>query len=161
MAAETGTDISRSKCCSMDLFEWLNHQWGPGRRFASPRQLSLAISEGHEQNAVTNLENRGLTTIRNVERIARATGTSQLRVLLLAGVVTEEEIRELGGIAPNAGVLSIEEEEWVQMLRQAPPILRESILQGLRAGLGTIQDSAGDSQAVADSEETVEERRTQ
>ena len=123
----------------MELFEWLNRQCGPGQKFASPRQLSLAISEGHDQSALSNMEARGLTTIRNVQRIAQATGISQLRVLLMAGIVTEDEIQEFGGLAAERGVLSIEEEEWVQMLRQAPPILRESILQGLRAGLRTLE----------------------
>ena len=121
--------------------DWLNDQWGPGKKFASPRQFSLAISEGHDASALTHIESRGLTTIRTAQRIGHATGTGTLRVLLLAGVVTEEEIRELGGAAPQAGVLSIEEEEWVQMLRRAPPILCESILQGLRAGLGMLDGS--------------------
>ena len=62
-----------------------------------------------------------------------------MRILLIAGLVTESEVMDLGGSVPQSGILSIEEEEWVQMLRQAPPILRESILQGLRAGLRTLE----------------------
>lgn len=79
------------------LTEWLRSQWWPGTLYSSPRQLSLAISEGKDQVAYADIERKGLVKFDRARALARATSTSVLRIVLFAGIIDETEIEAVAG----------------------------------------------------------------
>ena len=77
--------------------EWLRHQWGPGTKYRSPRQLSLAISDDKDEGAYAAMERRGLVKFDRAKGLAKATGVSVLQILLMAELVSETEIESISG----------------------------------------------------------------
>ena len=86
-----------------NLQEWIGTQYGPGTKYPSARQLALAISQNRNQNVVSDIERKGILTFDTAQGVARATGVSVLRVLLMSGVVDEAEVEAIGGKALTAG----------------------------------------------------------
>ena len=80
-----------------ELREWLGRQYGPGAKYPSPRQLSLAISNNRNQGIVAEIENKGLVKFETAINLARATETPLVRILLMAGIVDESEIEAMAG----------------------------------------------------------------
>ena len=78
---------------------WLKGQYGPGMRYKSARQLSLAISDGDNPGLVFDIENRGSARVETMRKLANALDRSFVEVLLLAGWLSEDEVSE-GGVTP-------------------------------------------------------------
>ncbi len=74
--------------------EWLGAQWGPGKKYPTPRQLSFAISNGKNPGAVGDLEKRGISRLDTAEKVAIATGSSLIEVLVAAGWIKEEDLQQ-------------------------------------------------------------------
>lgn len=84
----------------MDLIEFLHSKQGRGKRYSSISNLSLAISElggSANQNTVSEIGAKGLRSLERVANVATATETSRLRILMLAGFISEEEVEEISG----------------------------------------------------------------
>lgn len=82
------------------LGAWLKTQYGPGQRYKSGRQLSLAISDGDNPGLVFDIENRGSARVETMRKLATALDRSFLEVLVLAGWLSQDEVSS-GGVSPE------------------------------------------------------------
>ena len=86
---------------SNDLVEWVNALYGDGKEFRSARDLSKAISEGRNPNAVSDIEAKGFASVRYLMELARVTNTPRLELFRKAGWIEgdpgehEHDAREL------------------------------------------------------------------
>ena len=76
------------------LIAWVRGLYGPGRTFENHRDLALAA--GRNAAAVYTLEQEGRATGSLLIDLARASGESPLRALLIGGHLTQEEIDPTG-----------------------------------------------------------------
>lgn len=111
----------------VDFTEWLRSQYGPGTRYPSARQLSLAISGAKNQNAVADLESRGLSRLDTAAKLAEATSTPLVFILSLAGVIP--------GPDTLGYHLSREEEALLANYRRLSPEFRRAIHGAIRGFL--------------------------
>ena len=101
-----------------ELVEWLRSQYGPGRKFSTPRQLSIAA--GRNQNAVASIEEKGHATADVLVDIARVVGESSLVPFQLMGWLKEEAI---------ANGLSANENYFISLYRSLSPHQREVLIE--------------------------------
>ena len=71
------------------LVDWVRQQYGPGRKYRSARQWSIAA--GRNVNAVNTLEEVGHATPEVVVDLARAAGVSPIHVLIISGLLHDGE----------------------------------------------------------------------
>lgn len=75
---------------SNDLVEWVNALYGDGKEFRSARDLSKAISEGRNPNAVSDIEAKGFASVRYLLELARVTGTPRIELFRKAGWIEDD-----------------------------------------------------------------------
>ena len=79
------------------LRDWLRDQYGPGKKFRSARQLSLAVSaqqQSHNPNLVYDIENRGTAKIETLLSLAQTLDIPPTRIFIEAGWISSEELRD-------------------------------------------------------------------
>ena len=75
---------------NQELVDWVRRQYGPEKRFGSPRSLSIAI--GRNENQIARIEESGRASVEVLVDIARANGENPLNVFMFAGWLTEGEV---------------------------------------------------------------------
>ena len=111
------------------LTKWLRAQYGPGRRWPTLRQFSIAC--GNER-MVPRLETQGTGDVSSLRAVSRATGEPLVNLMLLAGLVTVEEM------SPRRSErLTGEEQQVLQGFRELNPEGREAVVRLLRVLLET------------------------
>ena len=94
--AKSGKIIDRILPMSQ-LRNWLRTQYGPGKRFNSARQLSLAVSakqQSHNPNLVYDIESRGTAKIETLLALAGVLDVPPIRVFIEAGWISSEELKD-------------------------------------------------------------------
>ena len=72
------------------LTQWLKGQYGPDKPHKSGRQLSLAVSEGRNENLVFDIESRGTARPETLQNLAQVLGVPVMSVYKMAGWLPEE-----------------------------------------------------------------------
>lgn len=111
--------------------EWLERFYQvenePGKRYSSRHQLALAISEGRNPGAVTEIERNGITTLERLTEVARATGENPIRILVMMETITPKQVERMG--IPR--MVTPEQAEALGLLRDlAPGVQREWLVIG-------------------------------
>ena len=75
------------------LVEWLRQQYGEGRGFPNPRQLSLAASGGRNPNMISELESRGSARVETLEKLADVLGVPLVKLMVLTGWIKESDLK--------------------------------------------------------------------
>ena len=75
---------------NQELVDWVRRQYGPEKRFGSPRSLSIAI--GRNENQIARIEESGRASVEVLVDIARANGENPLNVFMFVGWLTEGEV---------------------------------------------------------------------
>jgi len=70
---------------SNDLVKWVIGLYGDGKEFRSARDLSKAISDGRNPNAVSDIEAKGFASVRYLLELARVTNTPRIELFRKAG----------------------------------------------------------------------------
>ena len=112
-----------------DLIQWLRNQYGKGRRFGSARKFSEQASKGKNPNLVSGIENGGPVTLTTIERLHNVTGEPLIRLLLMAGKISPEELEP----SPHTD----EEEDLIRAHQTAPKLARQVALAVLRGEYST------------------------
>ena len=115
---------------------WLKTQYGPGQRYKSGRQLSLAISDGDNPGLVFDIENRGSARVETMRKLATALDRSFLEVLVLAGWLSQDEV-SAGGVTVEDRTLL---EKW-RGLGQADHDMLSEILDRLLVSSAAIEQA--------------------
>ncbi len=100
------------------LGRWTADRIGPGRLFKSAAAWGAACDPPLNKNTVNNVMVTGHGDADTLVKMARAAGESPVAVLLLAGVLTEEDLRNH---PPPGLALSPEEERVIAAIRALPP----------------------------------------
>jgi len=97
---------------SGNLVNWLRQQYGEGRKYPTPRQLSLAASDGRNPNMVAELENRGSARAETLEKLANTLGVPLVQLFVLTGWIQESDL--------SGSVLSDEHERIIKLWDRVP-----------------------------------------
>jgi len=96
-----------------------------GKMYPNRHQLAMAISGGHNANAVTELELKGPTTIERLLEVAQATEVNPVRILLEMGVVSEDDIEAMG--IPQ--VATVEQGKALKIVAELEPLYQKAWLE--------------------------------
>ena len=97
--------------------EWLGGLIGPGKKYRSPRQLSVAC--GLSQNTVSNILQAGSGDPDSLGKIADTVGRPRKEVFYMAGWLTEEDLNP--EISEGA-------ERWLRLFYLLPQDARDALL---------------------------------
>lgn len=82
-----------------ELSNWAKGLVGEGKRFRSARAWSLQADLN--ENAALKVMDRGTADAMTLAKLARTAGENPLRVLQLAGLITEDELPKADGSLPS------------------------------------------------------------
>ena len=106
----------------MTLDNWIRLQYGQGRLYPSARALSMAVSGGHNPNAVADMHARGVARLETLLDLARVCHTDPVFLMGLAVGLDTETI--------GARVESDEEVRLLRAFRRLDQMARRLVLQG-------------------------------
>jgi hypothetical protein len=75
-----------------DLSRWLRNQFGRGKKYRSPRALSLAASDGKNHNVVYDILRRGTADPETLVKLAKALEVPVAQLFLLVGWIRVEDL---------------------------------------------------------------------
>lgn len=102
------------------LAQWINQQLGPGKKFRTPR--SLSIRAGLSQSTVSNILERGNADPETLRKLAEVLEVRPTKLFILAGWLQPEDLKE--------PALTDDETE---LLREFQGLRRESSRRGIVA----------------------------